>query len=278
MYPAKHDISLGYVTISLHPILLRNEPAVITAENRHSIAQTPESVTASVLAWGPSIAFVHNNLVTYDLCRKAVEGHSSAICSIKPHLLPPDQYYDICLLAMQKNGRNLQYIPQNQEIADTAIKNACWALAHCADQFKTYDNCMSAVTRNGQLLQHVPAELIDQEMCKAATRTKYVCLEHIPPNFISQELCDFAVKANGENIRHVPDTFMSSDLAMLAINSPDVNMSGSHIQYVPAAYLTKEIIVEAMKRWSPIYKRIPPEALTADVQAAIAPWILSHKT
>ena len=109
MYPATRDISLGYVTIPLHPILLRNEPAVITAENRNTIKQTPESVTASVLAWGPSIVFVRNELVTYDLCRKAVEGHSGAICSIKPHLLTPDQYYDICLLAMQKNGRNLQY-------------------------------------------------------------------------------------------------------------------------------------------------------------------------
>jgi hypothetical protein len=273
MQPTTQDISLGYVTIPLHPLhpLLQDKKrTVITAENWRTVTLTPDLVEQSVLAWGPSILFVRDEFITYNLCRKAIESHVGAIYSIKRHLLSPEQYYDLCMMAVQKNGTYLHHLPQTQELADTAIANACWALLYCKDQFKTYANCMSAVSRNGKLLQYVPLHLIDTDMCAAAVTTKYTCLNHIPPKFLTQTFCEAAVQANGENIQHVPDVYMSSDLGMLAIKSPDTNMSGSNAQYIPAKYLTKEIIVEAVKRWSPVYNRIPPECITPEIQAAVA--------
>ncbi len=272
---------IGRVAIPLNPIMNKifenRFECVITAENRDTYEQTEESVLASVSEWGPSISYVRDELIDYNLCSIAISNHDGAICGIKPHLLKSDEYYDICLQSATANGWNMRHIPkqvQTQELCDAAIKSICWAIKFCKDKFKTYDNCYSAVKRNGKCIEHVPVQFIDEKICLAAVQSRYQCLNLIPKGYVTKELCEAAVNANGENIRYVPDEFMSTDLAYIAItipgpHAPSSDMAGSNIQYIPAKYLTKDIIVESAKRWFCTYQRIPKVCLTEEIEDAV---------
>jgi hypothetical protein len=267
----------GSCTISLHPFLRRGRTNLITEENRKTFIQTPESVLESVQEWGPSIGYVHDELITYELCKKAIENHSGAICSIKPNLLTQEEYYKLCLQSVSENGWNTKYTPkdiQTQEFVDASIKSICWAIQYADDKFKTYENSLSAVSRNGQTIEFVPRHLIDEKMCMAAAKSKYPCLHLIPKEFITQEMCEEAVKANGENVKGVPDEFMSTDLAWIAIKSPapsnpSVDMAGANIRYIPGKYLTKDLIVESAKLWYCTYGSIPKEYITEEIEDAV---------
>lgn len=280
-------VTYGRSTIPLHPILARKCRLLITEENRDTFEQTPESVKESVTNWGPSIGYVRDEFITYDLCKIAISNTEHSICSIKPHLLKAKEYYNLCLAAAEENGWTMRNIPpevQTQELVDAAIKSICWAIQFCLDKFKTYENCLSAVSRNGATIEHVPRKLIDKKMCLAAAKSRYPCLDKIPKEFLDKELCHISVAADGADIKNVPDEFMSTELAWLAITSPapsnpSSDMAGSNIQYIGAKYITKEIIMESVKRWSPTYGRIPKECITEEIEdevLLIAPECIRH--
>ena len=272
---------IGRVTIPLAPqmnkIFKNCFDNVITAENRDTFEQTEESVLASVSEWGPSISYVRDEFIDYNLCSIAISNHDGAICGIKPHLLKPDEYYDLCLESVSENGWNMKYIPkqvQTQELCDAAIKSICWAIQFCKDKFKTYDNCFSAVKRNGQCIEHVPNQFIDEKMSLIAVQSRYPCLELIQKEYVTQELCEEAVKANGENIRYVPEELMTMEMAETAIrtagpSAPSSDMAGINARYLPKKFLTKEIIVEASKNWFSVYQFIPKECLTEEIENAV---------
>ncbi len=267
----------GYSTLPLHPIMEHMLPPSITERNRHMYMQTPDTVLASVESWGPSIAYVRDEFITYDLCEAAIKCHSGSICSIKPHLLTEPEYYDLCMLSVADNGWNLKFIPrevQTQELCDVAVKSACWSLQYVRDEFKTYDDCYSAASRNGQILQYVPANLIDKAMCVAAAKTRYPCLQFIPRHFLTREMCYDAVRGDGEAIKDVPEEFMSSELAYLAITSPapcssNEDSAGNNMRYVPPRYLTREIILTAVKKCWYVYSYIPETYLTDEFKDEI---------
>jgi hypothetical protein len=266
----------GYSTIPLHPFLMRDK-VIITEENYKTFEQTPESVIKSVEDWGPSIYYVRDEFITYDLCERAIKNHNWAIGSIKPHLLTEEEYYKLCLQSVTENGWTMKEIPeevQTQELCDTAVKSICWALQFCLDKYKTYENCYSAVERNGEIIEHVPKRFIDEKLCMAAAKSRYPCLHLIPKGLITKEMCDEAVKANGENVKGVPDEFMSTALGWLAIKSPapsnpSDDMAGGNIKYIPAKYLTKELIVESAKKWYCTYSSIPKEYITEEIEEAV---------
>ena len=266
----------GCLAIPLHSILARREPVLISKENVDTLVQTPEICRKTVQAWAPSIVYVRDEFITYELCQLAMDTHDSAICGIKPHLLTPEQYYKLSLQSVSKNGWNLKFIPpkiQTQELCDASIKSMCGSIRYCRDKFKTYQNCLYAVSRNGGNIEFVPRALIDEQMCWTAVYAQYVCLNLIPKEFLTQDLCTQAVESHGENVRYVPDQFMSSELGMIAIRSPGAtspsSIAGSHIQYIPAKYLTKEIIVESARRWSPTFKCVPKECLNDNIRQAV---------
>jgi hypothetical protein len=271
------NVTYGRSTIPLHPCLASQYDTLITEENRYTFKQTPESVLVSVTNWGPSIGYVHDEFITYELCSKAIECCDSAICSIKPSLLTKQEYYYLCLQSVSENGWNMKYIPQEiqtQELCDAAIKAICWGYKYCLEKFKTYENSFSAVKRNGQIIEYVPKKLINYELCEAAAKSRYPCLNLIPKEFLTKEICEIAVKADGENVKWVPDEFMSTELAYLAINSPapshpSTDMCASNIQYIKAQFLTKDIIVDSAKRWYCTYGRVPKECRTKEVEEAV---------
>lgn len=274
-YPIQ-DIPYRFRRIPLHPILACRERVLLTEENQYTFKQTAKRCRQSVEAWGPSIAYVHDEFITYELCKLAIKSTEHSIGCINPRLLKQEEYYQLCLAAAKENGWTMRDIPQHvqtQALCDAGIRSICWAIQFCREEFKTYDNCLSAVSRNGATIEHVPRKFIDKQMCWAAVQARYVCLNLIPKEFLTQDLCIQAVESHGENIRYVPDEFMSSELAMIAIQSPGEtapsNMAGAHIQYIPAKYLTKEIIVESAIRWYPTFKCVPKECLNDDIKQAV---------
>jgi hypothetical protein len=270
----------GYSTVSLHPchpIFHEKKDVIITKQNKETFNQTYESILESIKCWGPSIGYVRDEFINYELCKIAIDSCDSSICSIKPHLLTKDEYYKLCLQSVIECGFNIKYIPkkvQTQELVDASIKSSCWAISNCKTKYKTSENCMSAVKRNGQTLKHVPKDFINKDMCYAAVKSRFVCLNYIPIDFLSDELCEIAVKANGENIKYVPDNFMTTNLSWLSITSPDQHspssdLAGSNIKYISGKYLTKEIIVESAKRWYSTYNTIPKEYITEEIEDAV---------
>ena len=266
---------------------IEEDPTILTHKNYKTFPQTEENVNESIEYWGPTIEFVEDRFITYELCKRAIERHSGSLSCIKRHLLSPKEYYDLCLQTVKSNGFSMKFVPSDvhtQELCDAAIQSSCWAITHCLDKFKTPQNCLQSVSKNGQTLEYVPTQYITQEMCLIAVKTRYPCLNLIPKEFITQEVCDEAVKANGENVKYVPDEFMSTALAAIAIRSPapcnpSANMAGANIQYIPAKYITKELILESVRRWFSTYHRIPKECITDEIEEEvlkISPYCIKH--
>jgi hypothetical protein len=260
---------------------------ILNNENVGTFIQTIESITRSVKEWGSSITYVHDEFITFELCKIAIYQDASALCSIKPHLLIKEQYYELCLESIVQHGWNIKYVSkefQTQELADIACESSCWAIKHVLDEFKTYENCIKSVERNGETIQFVPRGLIDEKMCIAALTSKYKCLEYIPKEFITQELCTLAVKSDGENIQHVPEEFLSTEIAFLAISSSgnrhsSTSMAGGNIRFIPSKYITKELIIESLKDTPTIYCRIPKECITEeieDIALDISPYCIQY--
>jgi len=266
----------GSTTIPLHPFLRNNKPNIITEENYKKVKQTLERAHKSVEEWGPSIFYVNDEFITYDLCKKAIDNHDGAICSIKPQLLTEEEYYKLCLQSISNNGFNMKIIPehvQTQELCDAAIRSSCWALPNCLDKFKTRENCLIAVSGNGETIKHVPTEFINEELCLAAVSTPYRCLNLIPKELITKEMCEKAVKSIGQNIQDISDEFMSSELGLIAVQSPGnsmISMAGNNIRFINHKYLTKEIVIEAARHWPSIYKDVPEEFKTEEIEKAIS--------
>ena len=57
---------------------------IISEKNRNTFVQTVESVTESVTNWSSSIAYVCDDLITYDLYKLAIEKDNHSIVFIKP--------------------------------------------------------------------------------------------------------------------------------------------------------------------------------------------------
>jgi hypothetical protein len=113
---------------------ISSQDILITEANKDTFKQTPESCELSVRRWGPSIMYVKDEFVTYDLCKKAIKQTDHSIECIKRELLTPEEYYKLCILSVKKNGFDMKYIPsdvQTQELCDAAIKSGCWAIEYC---------------------------------------------------------------------------------------------------------------------------------------------------
>jgi hypothetical protein len=257
-------------SMPLHPFLWRGRE-FLREDNQTTFIQTTESCTQSVETWGPSISYVQDEFVTFELCKKAIKNNAYSISSINRRLLSEEDYYKLCLFAVKKNGYTLRDIPgdvQTQEMCEIAVKSSCWALPFCYRNFRTPELCLDALSKNGETMKHVPSEIITSEMCLAAVNTEFPCLEHVPKEYITEELCIAAIKSSGENLKAVPEEFMTHELCLAAVKSSGTkqsSMAGNNLRYVPAKYMSKEIILECLSKWGSAYNWIPAEVLTDEL-------------
>lgn len=259
----------------LHEFLWRGRE-FLREDNQHTYMQTPESCEQSIKVWAASIAYVRDEFITFDLCKKAVKKDGYAIRNINRNLLTPEEYYELALIAVKQNPFSFSEVPgdiQTQELCDVAVKSGCWALPYCYRGFRTPELCLSAVSRNGQTLKHVPEEHITYELCLAAINSGYECMEYIPKEYITPELCKAAVEASGRNIEHIPKEYITSEIGLIAVKTKAkhelFSMAGRNIRFIPTEHITKEIILEALRDSAHAYELIPKELLNDEIYEAI---------
>jgi hypothetical protein len=258
----------------LHPFLWRGRE-FLREDNQHTYIQTPESCEESVKVWAPSIAYVRDEFLTFNLCKKAVIKYAYTISCINRRALTPEEYYSLALIAAKENGHCLRDIPgdiQTQELCNVAVESSCWALPFCYRDFRSPAICLLAVSGNGQTLQHVPEEHVTYELCLAAIKSGYECMEFIPKEHITYELCKAAVEASGMNAKYIPEECMSTELGLIAVQSSGSHldsMAGNNLRFIPSKYITKEILCEALKRWPHAYTSVSKEILTDEINDAI---------
>ena len=128
--------------------------------------------------------------------------------------------YEICKLAIQQNGRTLQYVKeQTEELCKFAVQQNGWALQYVKEQ--TEELCKLAVQQNGLALQFVKEQT--EELCKFAVKQNGRALYSVKEQ--TEELCKSAVQQNGWALQFVKE--QTEELCKFA-----VQQHGLALQYV----------------------------------------------
>ena len=117
--------------------------------------------------------------------------------------------YEICDIAVRKNGLNLMYVPE---------------------QYRDFAMCLAAVQNNGGALREVPKQILlgekGYEICLTAVRNNFTgeALSFVPDCYLHEKegkvLCENAVYMNGYALKYVPDYLMTKELVRVAVEAP----------------------------------------------------------
>jgi hypothetical protein len=153
---------------------LREVDDILSPDNCETFRQTPRTVWRSVNSWGTSLEYVRPELITYELCKCAINRDEYAIGSVPREKFTENQYHDLCMMAVSGNGFVLKEIPEpaiTAEIVEAALGFTCCAIMFAPHKFLTPQNCMKAIKQNGEMLQYVPEEYITEEMRQMAAES-----------------------------------------------------------------------------------------------------------
>ena len=118
---------------------------------------------------------------------------------------------ELCLVAVQKNSRNMEFVPQklrNSEMYDVAVQ------------------------KNGDLIRFVPEELQTEEMCLLALKTSVegMAVTYIPQSVRKKRKApkwyELAVQYNGLALNYVPNKYMTQEMINAAIQASKEGRSG----------------------------------------------------
>jgi hypothetical protein len=79
--------------------------------------------------------------------------------------------YELCMIAVQKEGQSLEFVPYH---------------------IRTEDICMIAVQNNALALEHVPPHIKTDEICMIAVQSNYRTLKYIENDIMTDEIIDLA--------------------------------------------------------------------------------------
>lgn len=175
------------------------------------------------------------NIQTYDDCINVIEeteGFSSLIY-IQPELLIPkvlthEQYIEICLIAVKKEGLNLKDIKpeyQTYEICMEAVKESPFALYCVKDEYHTAELYRSAVKRDRIALQYIKKqttpegielykELFDEALKQDNKAITYVQNQS---DDLYRELALYVFKRDPYSIKHIKKDMITPNMAQIAI-------------------------------------------------------------
>lgn len=210
---------------------------------------------------------------------------------------------EICAIALNVNGRNLEWIPSDimtSTMAMIAVLNRGSALEHVRPNLITAELCQLAVAQDPTALKFVPHEFCTKELCfDAIRRDSTNSHRYVPKEFRTQEfykylrrflplhdmafvkksgtnlakirkhrrtaeLCDAAVAECGMALGAVPEALRTSDLVWKAIRN-----RGDAIQYVIGTPLcTPELLMAAVTSESSGLSEIPEDISTLDLYTA----------
>ena len=121
-------------------------------------------------------------VITYDLCLKAVRSAGCALSFV------PEHYLDKRMIraAVEADAAALNFVfTHHSDDVKAAIADVIEdiPLKHLPDHFKTYDVCLAQVSQQGRQLRYVPFPLIDKKMVGAALASNKWAVEYVPVTF-----------------------------------------------------------------------------------------------
>ena len=88
--------------------------------------------------------------------------------------------YELCMIAVQKEGRSLEFVPY---------------------RIRTEDICMIAVQNNALALEHIPPHRKTNEICMIAVQSNYRTLKYIENDIMTDEIIDLAFQNKINNLQ-----------------------------------------------------------------------------
>ena len=174
-----------------------------------------------------------------DAFRGAPSG--SPMAGLHAAMMPKDEHaVDDYVIAVADYGLRLRYAPARALIREI---------------------CLAAVARDGRDLNAVPGDLIDQEMCEAAVRSRAgEVIPYIPESLLSKELCLTLVRMDGLALQSIPHRLRDRDVCLEA-----VRQRGMSLQVVPVALRDKEICLAAIRNRGFSLTFVPQELRDRDL-------------
>jgi hypothetical protein len=202
-------------------------------------------------------------------------------------LIPEDQRtLKICLTAVQKNGNDLRYVPEELRISEiylAAVQNGyalqkvpknmktnaiCWAavqrdglaLEFVPENLRTTGICMIAMGQNRRAFKFVPEQIKMRLNCLAFVQQEGCMLEYVPEKLKTLEMCLSAVQQQGLALRYVPENLKTTEICGAA-----VQQNGLALQDVPENKRTPEICLAAVQKDGNSLKYVPVNLRTLEM-------------
>lgn len=209
-----------------------------------------------------NVALALPEIQTYEKCMESVLKHWTNI----EHVLYPcknanttctsNQYYELCVLAINQNHKAFTKIQQQTfDICKYAVKKGGYLIEYV--KLQTPELCLEAVTNNGIALSKCNYQSL--EICLATVKNTGIALHYVMEQFMTFEICLIAVKNHGESLKDIPKNIMNSfnqeqitELHMAAIQG---DVFGNALQYICPK--TLEICIEALKKNILTLKYVP---------------------
>jgi hypothetical protein len=262
----------------------------VDSANNMSDKQYLEMCKLAVQTNGRALEYVPKKHKTFEMCKLAVKNDGNTLFDIinsrEYNEITPEEYLEICKIAVQTNGRALKYVPDDKktlEICKIAVYGDGFALTDVPDNKKTLEICKIAVQNDGFSLCFVPKMHKTFEICKIAVENNTIALHYIKPDEITKitdeqynEIYKLAVNKKGLALDHIPELKRTLEICEIAVKNdgialfyvPDLNktfeickkaikQNGRALKYVPSANRTSELCMLAVEHNGLALKHVP---------------------
>ena len=157
---------------------------------------------------------------------------------------------DICLISVQKNSQNIDYIDSSmyeQLIeCDGCILTYLNFETDFKDKNKLHELCKIAINNNQEVFKHLPNDIITQELCDMLIKNKnkntsHICyFEYVPEQFRTDELCQIVINKHPKLLELTPNKLKTYDMCFKCI------LDGASLEHVPEEIKTLKLCQEAV--------------------------------
>lgn len=182
---------------------------------------------------------------------------------------------ELCQVAFQNDKRNFLLVPKkfiDKEMSEQAVSFDGSYLKYVPQQYIASELCAIAIADAGSNLEYVPEELKTEELCiKALKNSSKDCykytIDFIPAKILRkigrEYVYRLAIKQNPASIQSIPLKYITEELAELAATGRQQDASGhAPIKYIPARFLTENLIAKAVECCPQSVQDIPEKYIT----------------
>lgn len=193
--------------------ILKNNPLALKYVD---IQLSEETLKYVVSKEGLMLMYIHETMQTSEICLSAILNTPWSL----QYASPKFQTYELCKIALTKNGYVLDNIGENltQELCNIAIETTPLALKFVPARFQNEELCYNAVKNDGYCIRYVEKELLTEKICKIAIVNNASAIGYIQKtkDEIVSELCKFAIDCHNDAIYFM--TYLTNDIYEYAMS------------------------------------------------------------